>query len=189
MPSRCRARFRPRHASLSTSISLSRVRHSNSPRRRFLGDFLASQPRAFGLLEPNPAVSSSVYGTEGQRFESSRARLVAGFSPDLSVGAAPKVNRSMPRYIGPRRRPPIFWRLFWRRAGRGSERLRPANGSGSGHRSGPSRAPEGQAVASTSPRCPPTRADEAANGDSRQVGSFEKALRAFRSAEGSNPSA
>src|SRR5919108_5138849 len=57
---------------------------------------------------------ASVYGTEGQRFESSRARSVAAFSPRLSVGIAPKVNSWMPRHVGPEWHPPIFWRLFWR---------------------------------------------------------------------------
>jgi hypothetical protein len=43
-------------------------------RTRFLGDFLATRRGGFGLLEPNHGGRSSVYGTEGQRFESSRAR-------------------------------------------------------------------------------------------------------------------
>ena len=51
----------------------------------------------------------------GQRFESSRARSVAGVSADLSVGLTPKVNRSMPRHMVSQRGQPNFWRLFWRR--------------------------------------------------------------------------
>src|SRR3954464_13020196 len=40
---------------------------------------------------------ASVYGTEGQRFESSRARFVAGFVADLSAGPAPKIKSANPR--------------------------------------------------------------------------------------------
>jgi hypothetical protein len=71
---RRRSRFRPRGRDDRRA-----VRHSNSPRRRFLGDFLATRCRAFGLLEPNLALRPSVYGTEGQRFESSRARSISAW--------------------------------------------------------------------------------------------------------------
>ena len=43
-------------------------------------EFLASWGVKFGLLEPTWACKAAVYGTEGQRFESSRARLFAGVS-------------------------------------------------------------------------------------------------------------
>jgi hypothetical protein len=42
--------------------------------RRILGDFMATERGVFGLLEPNLVPRPSVYGTEGRRFESCRAR-------------------------------------------------------------------------------------------------------------------
>jgi hypothetical protein len=74
-----------------------RVRRVQRTRVGISGDYLATWNAIFGLLEPNCECSLSLYGTEGQRFESSRARLVAAFSADLSVGPTPKVRRSEPR--------------------------------------------------------------------------------------------
>jgi hypothetical protein len=71
-----------------------------------------------GVLDENTAYGparATFYGTEGQRFESSRARWLRGDSPDLSLGAAPKVKCSEPRYRGPEQHLLTFWRLFWRR--------------------------------------------------------------------------
>src|SRR5688572_9805171 len=46
-----------------------------------------------GVRAPNFwRVLASCYGTEGQRFESSRARLFTGIRADLSVGQTPKVK-------------------------------------------------------------------------------------------------
>jgi hypothetical protein len=42
---------------------------------------------------------AAVYGTEGQRFESSRARSVTGISAGVSVDRAPKVKRVRPRIL------------------------------------------------------------------------------------------
>jgi hypothetical protein len=83
------------------------------------------------------AVLSSVYGTEGQRFESSRARSTAGFSPDLSVGVAPKVKRGDAGPYGAGAAAVTFLATFFgdvRAVGlRGAGS---ANGSGSGRRAG-----------------------------------------------------
>jgi hypothetical protein len=65
---------------------------------RFLGDLGSLS----WLSRAKSRASASLYGTEGQRFESSRARAVAGFSAGLGVGVAPKVNRSTPRHLGPK---------------------------------------------------------------------------------------
>ena len=83
-------------------------------RHRISGDYLATWDARFGLLEPNSAYSLSVYGTEGQRFESSRARFVSrqfvAFAGRLSLLPAFPVRRSEAR----ERFWPIFWRTFWR---------------------------------------------------------------------------
>ena len=44
--------------------------------------------------------TASVYGTEGQRFESSRARFPTGYLDRLSVGRTPKIKRSTSRFHG-----------------------------------------------------------------------------------------
>jgi hypothetical protein len=49
------------------------VRRVQRPRFGISGDYLATWDTTFGLLEPN----CRCYGTEGQRFESSRARFVS----------------------------------------------------------------------------------------------------------------
>jgi hypothetical protein len=55
---------------------------------RVSGEFLASWGARFGLLEPKLVSKAAVYGTEGQRFESSRARcksrMDAGIFADLT---------------------------------------------------------------------------------------------------------
>src|SRR5687768_15487932 len=52
------------------------------------------------LIRAKFRATASVYGTEGQRFESSRARSVAGNSAGLSVDRAPEVKRVRPRILG-----------------------------------------------------------------------------------------
>ena len=44
------------------------------PHNRLFGDFLATSRARFGFIEPNICLRAAVCGTEGQRFESSRAR-------------------------------------------------------------------------------------------------------------------
>ena len=68
---------------------------SGSP--RVSGEFLASWDHGFGSTQPNITPWLSVYGTEGHRFESCRARFPTGFFADLSVGLTPRVKRSNPR--------------------------------------------------------------------------------------------
>jgi hypothetical protein len=58
--------------------------------------------------------TASTYGTEGQRFESSRARLHRAFSSDLTAGLRPKVKTFLARFQGLLQAPAIFWRHSWR---------------------------------------------------------------------------
>ena len=69
--SACRARVRSWVASARGGM---RSPRPNRPRNRLFGDFLASSRARFGSIEPNICLRAAVYGTEGQRFESSRAR-------------------------------------------------------------------------------------------------------------------
>jgi hypothetical protein len=101
---RRRARFRPR-ARVSVHISrLPALRHSNSPLRRLLGDFLATQRRAFGLLEPNRCV--------GRR---STEPKVSGSNPD---GRASRLGSTERNPAGTRKGPErqrAGWEHRWER--------------------------------------------------------------------------
>ena len=50
------------------------VAASKRPRNRLSGDFLATHLARFGSVEPNICLRAAVYGTEGHRSESCRAR-------------------------------------------------------------------------------------------------------------------
>ena len=52
------------------------------PRNRLSGDLLATRRARFGATEPNICLRAAVYGTEGHRFESCRAR----YSNPCAVG-------------------------------------------------------------------------------------------------------
>jgi hypothetical protein len=101
----------PREASMSVTQSAAL---SGGRRGRFASRPLACAPagfdfwRIFGALGGQIWLArakfvpyAAVYGTEGQRVRNPLGRSVAGFSPDLSVGGAPRVKCSNTRFTGP----------------------------------------------------------------------------------------